>query len=1629
MGPENRQLDQRSRRETAASGGLAQLIELDLALNDLSGPMPSQLGSLSGLRVLDLAGNAVNSNGAGAPAGAAGVPLESPCGLDLGPAPSPHHRTCRVWGFGARSRRSRVAGRAGVSMLSGPHNSCRHSSGSLAQLRVLTISGAGITGPIPPQLAALGNLEVLHIDADGLTGTIPAQLGSLSALTSLHIGGGGLTGPVPASLGAPAGLVSLYVSAPGLSGPLPAELGSLTSLQTLWIKSESLTGTIPTQYSALTNLRTLYVSGGGLTGPIPNWITNLSRLQRLYLHNNALIGPIPPGLAALTDLTTLWLAGNDLRGPIHAAFGAAANLEVLDLRDNHLTWPPPPNLTNPRENLTALLPDTHQWLAPPPTEVTATAGDGTLEIAWTHPEAGDSFLVDTYTVNHRPADETGDFTQTTATASPATITELTNGVDHHIFITATNTNGTSNPSTTITATPAATATAQAAAETRLSDLVTGSPHTANITSLARTNTDEFGDHGVLNRTLCNTRLRRFCPSAPTKRWHMAAWLARSLLGTEPPQPRTAPFGDVNGHRRWWGHIQYLKDQRITLGCNTNRYCPNSNVTRGQMATFLVRAFDLPPAGDAGFDDVEPGHTHYDAINAIAVAGITLGCNTEPLRYCPERNVTKAQMATFITRACNQHTCHQTPDPTPDPTPTNIGGGTPTQPQGPSAPTIKEIHPGPRTLTVTWQRHDDDADRTITKWQIQPHKLTYTTNNLGVTVETATALDRVDAPGGARTEQTHTIEELDFNTRYRITVRGYYGNAAGDPSAPEEQTTDPAAVELVALEVTQGLQNWNGDITLVKGKRTVVRAFLEPLDGNDTTIHAELYAVLPDGTEYGPLYPHNYTGVAYRYTARPGDAGRRADLDASVNFVIDEAPSYAVWEREDWIGEPATAEILTGHGIPALGPPYVITYRLEVQEGVSCEEAIDPHIECSAELHFASVKTPRVRMVGIHTRDTTVTPVVEVEPTNAELMEQAERILSLMPIPTLSYELRSYNRVIEAPKDRDAMKRLLLDLLAARSNDGDTSAYLGVMLGNGGGRAGAIPSNVAVWYTSGDEATNSTGPARNRGPHEFGHVIGESHAAYEGVVVNDDGNTETTMLTICSSSLGRAGPEALPYPYIDVDREPPKGPAPMAAFLGPMTGAGDDDSRIWGLDTRFADGLDEDLAVINPDEAHSVMSYCRAGSSPQRRWVDAFYHRRFIDAVNDINWAVGPDASAGGNPPANAQAAFFGYVTGAADGAVDDVTVLPVFTFASAASPAAVSAGDYRLELLDANEQVLRSVSFGAQSVVADVGGSGPEPALSELWAVHVADPPDYASYRIWRGAQQILHTGRSTVAPSVEITSPGSGDVLSGATVEFAWTASDADGDALSYLVQYSTDGGATYETIAVDYPSTSLTLDRSTLAGSAQARLRVIASDGTRSTTAQSAVFAVAENPPQVFIGSPTTGAIYGGPRSIVLDASGHDPEDGALYGPAIVWASDIDGHVVTGARAVIDTTDLTAGTHVLTATATDSDNMTASASVTVTIKALNDAPVAFDDFAYATPGAEAQVDVAANDTDAEADLDLYSVSVLSPPAVGSAAGSYSTVAYTADAAGYDVAVYEVCDRAVQCATAELTVVVLDDT
>lgn len=118
----------------------------------------------------------------------------------------------------------------------------------------------------------------------------------------------------------------------------------------------------------------------------------------------------------------------------------------------------------------------------------------------------------------------------------------------------------------------------------------------------------------------------------------------------------SPFNDVPSNYWANNYIERLYSAGITGGCGTNplRYCPESTVTRAQMAVFLERGIHgssySPPAigSSTGFTDVPLDYWSGAWIKQLAVDGITSGCGGG--KYCPEASVTRAQMAIFLLRS-------------------------------------------------------------------------------------------------------------------------------------------------------------------------------------------------------------------------------------------------------------------------------------------------------------------------------------------------------------------------------------------------------------------------------------------------------------------------------------------------------------------------------------------------------------------------------------------------------------------------------------------------------------------------------------------------------------------------------------------------------------------------------------------------------------------------------------------------------------------------------------------------------------------------------------------------------------------------------------------------------------------
>lgn len=123
-------------------------------------------------------------------------------------------------------------------------------------------------------------------------------------------------------------------------------------------------------------------------------------------------------------------------------------------------------------------------------------------------------------------------------------------------------------------------------------------------------------------------------------------------GAPPVAPGSGTFVDDDASM-FEPYIERIVAAGITRGCSeapNARFCPERPVTRGQMAAFLVRALDLTDRGTLRFSD-DDGSFFEPYIEKLATAGITRGCSAGPgARFCPEYGVTRAQMAAFVVRA-------------------------------------------------------------------------------------------------------------------------------------------------------------------------------------------------------------------------------------------------------------------------------------------------------------------------------------------------------------------------------------------------------------------------------------------------------------------------------------------------------------------------------------------------------------------------------------------------------------------------------------------------------------------------------------------------------------------------------------------------------------------------------------------------------------------------------------------------------------------------------------------------------------------------------------------------------------------------------------------------------------------
>ena len=143
----------------------------------------------------------------------------------------------------------------------------------------------------------------------------------------------------------------------------------------------------------------------------------------------------------------------------------------------------------------------------------------------------------------------------------------------------------------------------------------------------------------------------FAPDRACTRGQVVTFLWRAYGCPEPSSDR-CPFQDVSDRRYYHQAVLWAAEAGIALGTDATHFSPDATVTRGQFVTFLWRAEGSPTAsGGNPFVDVGKGRFFYDAGLWAASEDITAGVDAG--HFSPGRSWTRGQVATFLYRSFNQ----------------------------------------------------------------------------------------------------------------------------------------------------------------------------------------------------------------------------------------------------------------------------------------------------------------------------------------------------------------------------------------------------------------------------------------------------------------------------------------------------------------------------------------------------------------------------------------------------------------------------------------------------------------------------------------------------------------------------------------------------------------------------------------------------------------------------------------------------------------------------------------------------------------------------------------------------------------------------------------------------------------
>ena len=340
--------------------------------------------------------------------------------------------------------------------------------------------------------------------------------------------------------------------------------------------------------------------------------------------------------------------------------------------------------------------------------------------------------------------------------------------------------------------------------------------------------------------------------------------------------------------------------------------------------------------------------------------------------------------------------------------------------------------------------------------------------------------------------------------------------------------------------------------------------------------------------------------------------------------------------------------------------------------------------------------------------------------------------------------------------------------------------------------------------------------------EIAHVLGLIHAS-DSHGESDGGDAETGW----PHPHGTTGEDAFGA-IIQVDS------APSGSDFGTWTIKLVDPCPVTDIASRFPTCT---LAASDSARPHDFMSYGVSSTdlSPmvtsKRRWISQTTYGRLFAAISLRSSPVYTRAAAAAVSGDDRQDSMILQAFIAEGG---DVVLLPAIRKMlpeSAAEPG--PGGDYRIRTFDALGRTLLNRSVEPIEITE-------HDSRSKLLRVVAPFDPDVSRLVIEHGGAEVLEETASDAAPVVSITSPAGGETFPDGNLEVRWAASDADGDDLVHLVQFSPDGGSSWQGLQLVGSADPLvaTIDVSELIEGRHGLVRVVSSDGFNTGEDQTEVF-----------------------------------------------------------------------------------------------------------------------------------------------------------------------------------------------